>query len=1474
MVPRAVLTKSGLVSVNAARQKVSKTAVLVNTARQVNIAHPKSTVNVVRPMSYFSKTAHSSVKRPIQKQTAFKNSNTNQKVNTVRAKNVNNAKTKAVVNVVQGNNVHAVKASACWADPSQHMTWNMSYPTDYEEIDGGYVAFGGNPKGGKITGKADENHVLLRVHRKNNIYSVDLKNIVPKGGLTCLFAKATSDEFKLWHKRLGHLNFKTMNKLVKRNLVRDLPSKLFENEQNYVACQKGKQYRVSYDYSRFTWVFFLATKNETSGILKSFITRIENLVDHKVKVISVPRTPQQNRVAERRNRTLIEAARTMLASSKLPTTFWAKAVSTACYVQNKVLVVKPHNKTPYELFHVRTPTLSFMRPFGCRVTILNTIDHLGKFDGKSDEGFFVGYSLNSKAYRVFNSRTRIVEENLHIRFSESTPNVMSSGPDWLFDIDALTRTMIYEPVVTGTQSNDFANTKANDNTCQARKEKEPVKDYILLPLWTTDPPFSQGPKSSHDDGFKTSNDDGKKVDDNPRQGNECKDQEKEDSVNNTNRVNTASNVNAASLTVNAASSNEVNDVGRKSSIELSDDPDMPELKDISIFEDSYEDEDVSVEADKNNLDTTIQVSLIPTRRIHKDHPLEQVIQALKDPSWIEAMQEELLQFKLQEVWTLVDLPYEKRAIGSKWVFKNKIDERGIVIRNKVRLVAQGHTQEEGIDYDKSLPQYFLYGKIEEEVYVCQPPEFEDPDFPNKVYKVEKHFMDYIKPQKYGMKPCQHTCWTIGFKKERLTRPCSSEGTKVISCWYKSMEMISSLVQLRMKQKKKGIFISQDKYVAKILKKFGFTEVKTASTHMKTQKPLLKDEDGEEVDVYIYRSMLCSLMYITSSRLDIMFAVCACARYQVNSKVSHLHAVKRIFRYLKDQPKLCLWYLKDSLLDLEAYTDSDYTGASLDRKSTTGGCQFLRCRLISWQCKKQTVVAKPTTEAEYVAASSCCRQFWSSAKAKTINEEVQIHANVDGKSIILTESSVRRDLQLADEEGINCLSNSTIFENLTLMGMMRNLESSGKFLMYPRFVQTFLDKQLDEMPTHKDVVADEAVHEEMGDRLVSAITTPSSLEAEQDSGNIDKTQSKATPNEPSFPGTSSGGGPRCQEAIGDTTTQTSARVKSSSDEDLGEDASKQGRIDDIDADEDITLVSTHDGVSIHDDEFSVHGDDNVFEDVVEEEAVEVINTAKLIVDAAQVTTAGVDVTIVSEPVSTAATTVTTAPTTTAEATKTVEITQAPKVKGSAIQEPNESATTTTTFSSKHVKDKSKGKAILIEEPKHKKRKVQEMLDKEFAAKLQAEIDEEDRLARERSQKEQEEANVELINTWDDIQAKINADAQLAEQLQAQEQEELTDAKKAKLFVEFLEKRRKFFAAKRAEEKRNKPPTKAQQRNIMCNYLKNMEGWKIKDLKVFDFDTIQKKFNRAFKRVNTFVDKDTELVDEDRVFPPALKFWPRI
>ncbi|GKA47240.1 ribonuclease H-like domain-containing protein [Tanacetum coccineum] len=274
----------------------------------------------------------------------------------------------------------------------------------------------------------DESQVLLRFLRKDNIYSVDLKSVVPTGGLTCLIAKAAIDESNTWHRRLGHINFKTMNKLVKGNLVKGLPSKIYENDHSCVACQKGKQHKASYktklvnSSANLTYLHMDLYWSPTNGLLN------------------------KNGCCERKNRTLIEAARTMLVDSKLPTTFWAEAVNTACYVLNRVLVIKPHNKTPYELIRGRPPLIDFMKPFGCPVTILNTRDHLGKFDGKADEGYFVGYSVVSKAMRVFNKRTRIVEETLNIRFLENTTNVKGNGPDWLFDVDSLTISMNYVPV--------------------------------------------------------------------------------------------------------------------------------------------------------------------------------------------------------------------------------------------------------------------------------------------------------------------------------------------------------------------------------------------------------------------------------------------------------------------------------------------------------------------------------------------------------------------------------------------------------------------------------------------------------------------------------------------------------------------------------------------------------------------------------------------------------------------------------------------------------------------------------------------------------------------------------------------------------------------------------------------------------------------------------------------------------------------
>nr|GEY72339.1 hypothetical protein [Tanacetum cinerariifolium] len=382
-----------------ARCKYHQRERMVNGTNHSRVNHNTTTV----PKAMLIRTGLKPVNsvRPVNlKRNLFKQINTaKEKVNTTRPNSV-------VLNAVRANKGKAGHSHKQIEDQghfdsgcSRHMTGNISYLTDFKEFDGGYVAFKGRAKGGKITGKCtirtgklnfedvyfvkELQFNLFSASQINNMYSVDMKNIIPKKDLTCLVANATNDESMLWHMRLSHINFKNINKLVKDNLVRGLPSKRFENDQTCVAYLKGKQHKVS------------------------FKSKIQNYITQSLF---------------------------MLHKDLFGLTF------------NRVLVVKPHFKTPYELFRGIKPTLSFMRPFGCQVTILNTLDHLEKFDGKSDEGFFVCHSTNSKAIRVYNTRTRKVEENLHIEFLENKPLIACDGPKWLFNIDTLIESINYVPV--------------------------------------------------------------------------------------------------------------------------------------------------------------------------------------------------------------------------------------------------------------------------------------------------------------------------------------------------------------------------------------------------------------------------------------------------------------------------------------------------------------------------------------------------------------------------------------------------------------------------------------------------------------------------------------------------------------------------------------------------------------------------------------------------------------------------------------------------------------------------------------------------------------------------------------------------------------------------------------------------------------------------------------------------------------------
>nr|GEX05912.1 putative reverse transcriptase, RNA-dependent DNA polymerase [Tanacetum cinerariifolium] len=553
------------------------------------------------------------------------------------------------------------------------------------------------------------------------------------------------------------------------------------------------------------------------------------------------------------------------------------------------------------------------------------LDNLAKFEEKGDEGYFIGYSMSSKAFRVFNKRTRRVEENLHVEFLEN------------------------KAIEKGTK--DAINQEVKKNVSSLR--------YIALLNW------------AHDDLLESSS---------SKPQDHCS-TEVPESSGNTNPTASTSNPLAdqmETLTVKSpiptvsspvptacfTDSQEPSSDARLISKRVANQVETPSLDNILTLTNRFEDilgvttnldETNGVEADVSNMETTITASPTSTLRIHKDHPKSQIISPIDTPiqtrnkskevgeqSFIATIHQKtdpaLFQFCLFSRF-LSQVEPKKISDALQDPSWNKKDERGIVIRNKARLVAQGHTQEEEIDYNEvfapvarieairlflayasfmrftvyqmDVKSAFLYGTIDEEVYVMQPPGFQDPEFLAKVYKVKKAM--------YGLHQAPRS-------------------------WY-----------------------------GDILKKFGYSDVRSSNTPMDKENPWGKDRTGKDVDLHLYRTMIGSLMYLTASRPDIMFAVCACARHQVTPKECHLHAVKRIFRYLKGHPKLGIWYPKESPFNLVAFSDSDYGGATQDRKSTTRGCQFLGRRLISWQCKKQTIVATSTTEAEYVTVASCCGQ---------------------------------------------------------------------------------------------------------------------------------------------------------------------------------------------------------------------------------------------------------------------------------------------------------------------------------------------------------------------------------------------------------------------------------------------------------------------------------------------------------------------
>nr|GEU39027.1 uncharacterized mitochondrial protein AtMg00810-like [Tanacetum cinerariifolium] len=595
-------------------------------------------------------------------------------------------------------------------------------------------------------------------------------------------------------------------------------------------------------------------------------------------------------------------------------------------------------------------------------------------------GFLVGYSLNSKAFRAYNLETKRVKEKLHVNFLENKPNVVGKGHAWMFDLDYLTNSMNYEHVLVENQANKFAGSKEANNIAGTQ---------------------------ANDDQSANSEDEHFVLQD--QANDEHFDQKK--------------------LTI---------------------------VQEIDIHDEHF------VLPIWSAYSTTVKSS---GDKIEKNTDCKTCEKPVSQVEQIFLEELEKLKRQEKEANDATESPRKEATHNIQSANTNNINLLNSV---STPISTAGPSRafndvEPLYPDDPSMPYLEdIYASPSEGIFTDSSYDDEDPKFPNKVYKVVKALFGlhqahrawyatlstFLEKSRYKKGAIDKTLFIKQDKKDIMLvqvyvddiifgltkKSWCHEFKELIKNRFQmsSMGELTFFLELQVKQKEDGIFISHDKYVAKILKKFDFPSVKTASTPIETQKPLVKDKEAADVDIHLYRSMIGSLMYLPASRPDIMFAVYACSRFQVTPKTSHLQAMKKVFRYLKGQPKLGLWYPKVSSFDLEAYSDSDYASANLDMKSTTRGCQFLGRRLISWQCKKQTIVATSTTETEYVAAAHCYKQmafgkdFLNPLMADNLPKIIR-------KKLVVTEDFLPRDLRLDNADGVECLPNEEIFTELACMG---------------------------------------------------------------------------------------------------------------------------------------------------------------------------------------------------------------------------------------------------------------------------------------------------------------------------------------------------------------------------------------------------------------------------------------------------------
>ncbi|KAK1617346.1 hypothetical protein QYE76_022863, partial [Lolium multiflorum] len=919
--------------------------------------------------------------------------------------------------------------------------------------------------------RSDNLKLVLVGYVENNLYVVDLSKESPSPS-TCLMA-AKHDEGWLWHRRLGHVNMRNLKQLLKGEHIVGLTDISFEKDRVCSACVAGKQLKKKHpiksivttsrplellhldlfgpshydtlggskyglvivdDYSRYSWVFLLKSKDETHREFITFAKKAQRTYESEIKAIrtdngtefknytmqefvddegikhefSAPYTPQQNGVVERKNRTIIEMARTMLSEFNSPHNFWGEAISTAVHYSNRLFLRPLHNKTPYELLTGNKPNVTYIRVFGCKCLVKNNKGKLGKFETRTIEGIFVGYAENSHAYRYYNRSTGTIEVSCDVVFLEDNgsqveqvvPCVAGNDDDPSSAIKHMGIGHIRPMEVHSDDQGDGIEVSSSPQVEPSSTQVEPSSATQDVSS-TQDEPHPEEQEESpqpteqdHDDDQETS----------------------------------STHVQAQVVPHDQVLARDefIDHEGTIRKIKAA-----TRASDMKV--------DLVLGSISKGVVTRRHHALLMTYCQHHAfvssfEPLK-VHEALVDPDWVIAMQEELECFTRNEVWSLVERPKDHRinVIGTKWVFKNKQDEDGIVIRNKARLVAQGFAQIEGMDfedtfapvarleairlllafasfhnfklYQMDVKSAFLNGPLKETAYVAQPPGFEDPCRPNHVYLLHKalyglkqaprawyeFLRDFLLHDGFCMGTVDSTLFTKRVKGGGLficqiyvddiifggTNPNHNKAFEQLMTRKFEMSMMGELkffLGFQVRQLAKGTFISQEKYVKDMLKKFNMTNASPMKTPMPVKGQLGSCDGEKDVDIKVYRSMIGSLLYLCASRPDIMLSVGMCARFQSAPKESHLMAVKRILRYLVLTPTLGLWYPKGSTFELIGYSDSDWAGDKVDRKSTSGACQFIGRSLVSWSSKKQNSTALSTAEAEYISAASCCTQL--------------------------------------------------------------------------------------------------------------------------------------------------------------------------------------------------------------------------------------------------------------------------------------------------------------------------------------------------------------------------------------------------------------------------------------------------------------------------------------------------------------------